>query len=126
VTKFLTPSLAFFEKNKIFVAEGSDSKRLLPIVCGTGLEFFLLGAFATCEKGLLASSCISARPHIPTRSTTGHTVINNADVCSVHFVYLLFGSTNAQYIRNKVCIVKYYYMFLCIYIISRESFLIYA
>jgi hypothetical protein len=39
---------------------------------------------------------------------------------------LLFRQTYAQYINNKVCIVKYYYMFRRIYIIFRESFLIYA
>ena len=39
---------------------------------------------------------------------------------------LLFKLTNAQYINNKVCITKYSYMFQCIYIIFKESFLIYA
>ena len=39
---------------------------------------------------------------------------------------LLFRPTNAQYINNKACIVKYTYKFQCIYIIFREPFLIYA
>ena len=39
---------------------------------------------------------------------------------------LLFRPTNAQYINNKVYIVKYCYMFRCIYIIFRQSFVTYA
>jgi len=42
------------------------------------------------------------------------------------FNSLLFRQTNAQYINNKACIIKYSYMFQSIYIIFRESFLIYA
>jgi hypothetical protein len=40
----------------------------------------------------------------------------------------LFILRNAQYTNNTVCIVKYeyFYMFLCVYIIFRESPLIYA
>ena len=39
---------------------------------------------------------------------------------------LLLRPTNAQYINSNVCIVKYCDMFRCIYVIFRESFLIYA
>ena len=39
---------------------------------------------------------------------------------------LLFGPTNEQYINNNVCILKYCYMFRCIYIIFRKSLLFYA
>ena len=39
---------------------------------------------------------------------------------------LLFTPTNAQYINSNVYFVKYFDMFRCIYIIFRQSFLIYA
>ena len=39
---------------------------------------------------------------------------------------LLFRSTNAQYINNKGYIVKYSYMFRCIYVIFSESLFAYA
>jgi fatty-acid desaturase len=50
----------------------------------------------------------------------------------IHYVWLkpetdlLLRPTNAQYINSNVYFVKYPNMFLCIYIIFRESFLIYA
>ena len=40
--------------------------------------------------------------------------------------YLLFKTTNAQYINSNVCFVKYSDIFRCIYFIFKESFLIYA
>ena len=39
---------------------------------------------------------------------------------------LLSITSNAQYINNKICIVKYSYMFRCVYNFFRESLLIYA
>ena len=39
---------------------------------------------------------------------------------------LLFITTNAQLINNKVCIVKYSYIFHCTSITFMESFLKYA
>jgi len=36
---------------------------------------------------------------------------------------LLCRQTNAQYINDKACVIKYFYMFQSIYIIFRESFL---
>ena len=39
---------------------------------------------------------------------------------------LLIRQTNAQYINNKVCIVKYSYVFRCISITFKDSFLIYT
>jgi hypothetical protein len=61
VSQFRTPSLALFEKNKILVANGSDSTRLFPIAFGTGPEVSLV----RCVRNLRTAtvSCVmSFRP----------------------------------------------------------------
>lgn len=47
---------------------------------------------------------------------------DGVDEWALGFFHLLFRWTNAQIIDNKDSIVKYFYMFQCIYIIFGEYF----